>query len=140
MSKFDDLLAKADTAEPDFQDVPVTLARELVTMRFYVMPGEDWAELTASNPARPGVLIDANYGYNLHAVVKAAAVGCGRVVDGGDATERDATVWAKTFKLLSGHDVAAITDAVWGLNEWRPSQLVEQLKKASTTARKQKRS
>jgi hypothetical protein len=111
-------------------------ADALVTFAFEKLPGDMWTDLTARNPPRPEVLIDLNYGYNLDAVVM-AAVKAERgghhfawQVDGDNTVVVPAEQWDRIFDALYGHDMSAVRDAVWSVNEWQPSQKLAEAKKA----------
>jgi hypothetical protein len=108
----------------------------LVTFAFEKLPGDMWTDLTARNPPRPEALIDLNYGYNLDAVVK-AAVKAERgghhfawQVDGDKNVVLTAEQWDQVFDAMYGHDMSAVRDAVWSVNEWQPSQKLAEAKKA----------
>lgn len=115
----------------------------LLTLRFYKLDGDRWADLTAQCPLRLNAPIDRQYGYNLHAVVKLAAPLSGVALEGdaevpltvSEASEdapEPVDEWADLFRLLSGHEVSRIVDTVYRLNEYDPAERVSRLKKAST--------
>lgn len=108
----------------------------LVTFAFEKLPGDMWTDLTSRNPSRPDALIDLNYGYNLDAVVQ-AAVKAERgghhfawQVDGDKNVVLTAEQWDQVFDAMYGHDMSAVRDAVWSVNEWQPSQRLAEAKKA----------
>lgn len=154
MTSIDDLLAKAKAKEPETLTVAVTVAGELVNLKFTALPGEKWAGITARAPMRVDAVIDRNYGYNMHAVVKAAAAAVEtekqgdeevvtfrygvRVDDGEEQTLTDSQ-WDTLWSVLSGNEFSAVVDAIWGLNEWNPSQRVAEAKKASAPSSKRSR-
>lgn len=105
----------------------------LITLRFWEMPGEEWAELTVKHPARPGVLVDMPYGYNMHAAAKEAAEVNGKIVDGDKLMDVSEEEWARLWKQLPGRSFGAVADAIYFLNEYEPEQRVERLKKVSRT-------
>lgn len=115
----------------------------LLTLRFYKLDGDRWADLTAQCPLRLNAPIDRQYGYNLHAVVKLAAPLSGVALEGDEevpltvleASENNpepVDEWADLFRILSGHEVSRIVDTVYRLNEYDPAERVSRLKKAST--------
>lgn len=129
MSSFDDLLKKAKSEPRESATVSTALAGELVVLKFTELPGDMWTEITARYPVRGDVPLDLRYGYNVHAVVKAAAPKSGaRVEDDKDVplTEKQ---WDALWPLLSGAEFGAVVDAVWGLNEWNPARRVDAAKK-----------
>lgn len=118
-------------------ELDASVQDSLVTYRVFRLPGDVWAELVARNPVRVGVPIDQRYGYNYDAVCKQALqfVGADGFVYGGpledDAvTALDAAEWARTFKVLSGHEVTKLISDVWELNEYEKSQRIEALVKS----------
>jgi hypothetical protein len=125
----DDLKAQAEAEHPS-ADVDVTLNGKLYTFRFRRMDGDEWANEVDKHPARPGVLVDMRYGYNLRSIVKAVAPRCGVRVDGDSEESLDADQWLQLFKVLDGAGVARFGDAIWGLNEFAPAAEVEAAKKA----------
>jgi hypothetical protein len=138
VSFLDDLAAQA-AAEPDTADVPVLVNGHLYTLRFTQMDGLEWASEVDKYPARPFILIDARYGYNLRALVKGIAHKCGVLLDGDTevplrtdppGTKDGVDQWGDLFKALDGSAVQRVCDAVWGLNEYAPAQAVEAAKKA----------
>lgn len=106
----------------------------LVTLKFSRAEGQTWALLTSAYPMRLDVALDRNYGYNYDAVTEAATRKTGRRVDDDGEHELTEEQWSRLFKVLSGHDVQVIRDAVWTLNEWEPAQNVEALVKRSAGA------
>lgn len=146
---FSEDLATVKAAPRPTDDVDVTLNGKLYTLRFTQMDGLEWASAVDRHPARPGILIDSRYGYNLRQLVKTVAPKCGVLLsDGAEVALRvdpptDPSVkngpprvdeWADLFKALDGHAVQRICDAVWALNEWTPQQAVADAKKALTVS------
>lgn len=129
-----DIDAKIDAVRAELATVEEAMAETLVTLRFYKVPGDQWAEFTATNPARAGSLIDIRFGYNMHAVCKAAAIEHGRVIDGETELVQTEAEWAENWVLLGGAEFASVADAIYHLNEWEPSQRVERLKNFSEAA------
>jgi hypothetical protein len=144
---FEDDLAAAQTPEDKHIDVLVLINKKPYTLRFRPMDGLEWAAETDRHPARPGVLVDTRYGYNLRTLTRAAAPRSGVVVvDGEERTLRvDPIVqqlpgmpkpparvdeWADIFRAISGHEFQRITDAIWSLNEYGPQEAVEAAGKA----------
>lgn len=113
----------------------------LITLRFRQLPGREWAALTLVHPVRVESPLDRQYGYNVDAVVAAAAayVGPGAVsygfrLDGDEEVVLSPTQWASLFDVLTGSEIVSIRDAIWGLNEWEPEQRIQALVKASGAA------
>lgn len=132
MSTFRERLdvAKAEPKERS-QIVSVVVGGELAELVFYRADSSEWAEVTSRHPARPKTLIDLRYGYNFHAVCKEIAPSTGRLLENDTETVLDAAAWKDILEVISGSEFAAITDAIWALNEYDPEQRVKQLKKAS---------
>lgn len=121
----------------------VDAAREsIVTLRFYRLPGRDWAAITSKWPARPDVPIDRHYGYDYDSVCEEAATKSGaRLVDGetvplivepidiDDPGKPVVNEWRDLFDVLSGRDIQQIRDAQWALNEYEPQRRLDELVK-----------
>lgn len=133
MSFVDDLKAEFEAPMPT-EDVPVTLNGNLYTFRFTRMDGVEWASLTDLFPARPGVMLDMRYGYNLRPLTLAAAARSGQRVDGDQIVDLTEDQWRNLFKALPGASIQRFSDAIFLLNEHGPAQEVEQAKKASVGA------
>src|SRR5439155_26613911 len=107
-------------------------AESLIVLRFSKMLAEDWAELVARCPQRLDVPVDRMYGYNVHAVGRAAAAASGaRITADGDEQLTDSQ-WDRLFALLSGHEFSRIVDAIFDLNEYGPEQRIAEAKKVSS--------
>jgi hypothetical protein len=126
---FEDELDAAQAADPIHIDVPVELNGKLHVLRFYQWAGIEWATEADRHPARPGVLVDKRYGYNLRTLCLAAAKVTGRRLNNGEPVELSPERWEQLFKTLGGAPVGRICDAIWGLNEAAPAEAVEQAKK-----------
>lgn len=122
--------------EAELAAIRAESADALVTFAFEKLPGDMWTDLTSRNPARSDALIDLNYGYNLDAVVQAAAKAergghhFAWQVDGDTNVVLSDEQWDAVFSSLYGHDMSAVRDAVWNVNEWQPSQRLAAAKKA----------
>ena len=106
----------------------------LITLRFYKVPGDEWAELTANHPRRRNAIVDAKYGYDMHAVCRASAIKYGRTMDGETEEVRTEIEWAELWPLLGGAEHAQVCDTIYYLNEWEPADRVERLKNSSEVA------
>lgn len=129
MSFEDDLKAEFE-AEKDHRDVDVKLNDKLYTFRFTVLDGVEWAAAGDLFPARPGVLLDMRYGYNLRPLSLYVAAKTGKRVDGDKLVDLTPDQWSNLFKALPGYSVARIGDAMFDLHEISPERAVEELKKA----------
>lgn len=128
------------------------LADAAITLRFFKLPGQDWARITSTSEARPGVTMDSLYGYNYHAVAKVAAAYVDEEKDGGrrygarvieepaegDAggtTERlehlEPEQWEDLWNLLSGGEFDRIALQIFDLNDYTPRRRAEAARKAS---------
>lgn len=101
----------------------------LVELRFYRMPGDEWPALTAHHPVRVDVPLDRHYGYNFNTATIAAAKASGVRVEDGEEFPLTPEEWADLFTVISGTEVGTVTDAVWSLNEYEPSQRLDALVK-----------
>jgi hypothetical protein len=109
------------------------------------MDGIAWASETDKFPARPGVLVDQRYGYNLRPLTKHVAPKCSVLFD-ADGNEVELRVdppevkkdrvnqWADLFANIDGATFQRISDALFGLNEIWPAQAVDAAKKARTAS------
>jgi hypothetical protein len=134
MSFADDLKAEFEADKPT-RDVEIPLNGNLYTLRFERMDGTDWTLATDAAPARPGVLLDMRYGYNLRALVPPVAEKTGKLVDGDNLVDVSEDQWRAIFKG-AGATVSRIGDAIFALNEYDPAAEVEALKKVSAGGRK----
>jgi hypothetical protein len=131
---FEDDIKAAVAAPPPYLDVDVTVNGNLHTLRFEEMDPFEWASEADRHPARPGVMIDSRYGYNLRSLVKAVAPRTGSLVEG------DTTVpvkdWPALLKAIGGNGFQRVTDAVWSLNEYLRERAVDDAKKARANSAK----
>lgn len=104
-------------------------ADALITLRFERLPGNEWALLTTAFPIRVDVALDRHYGYNYDAVSEAAARRSGVILTDDGQQAITGEQWDRMFRVLAGHDVEQIRDAVWTLNEYEPEQHVAALVK-----------
>lgn len=125
---------RQDAAREALKAFDAKAQKALVTLKFTRMDGRDWALLTSANPMRTDVALDRQFGYNYDAVSEAAIRATGVILADKGETPVSSDDWDRLFRLLSGHDVEAIRDAVWVLNEWEPSQHIEALVKDSGAA------
>ena len=125
----DPVTTRTDKATTELEAFDGEVLRSLVTLRFSRLEGDKWALLTSKNPIRVDVALDRHYGYNYDAVSETAARLSGVRVDDDGEHLLTPEQWGRLFKILSGHDVQAIRDAVWTLNEYEPQQHVEALVK-----------
>lgn len=131
---FADDLKKATAAKTPHADVPVIIGGTLHTLRFTQMDGMSWAAETDRHPIRQDVDIDAQFGYNIRSLTVSAAIASGSRVEGSQPVPLSEEEWEAVFAAVSGSEFQAITDAIWGLNEYNPrvavAKAVESLKKA----------
>lgn len=120
-----------DTVKPVDQEV--LLAGEVVTVRFWPLAGNAWRDLCAKHPNRDESQFDKALGYNLTAVV--ADYPRVFLVDGDDVQDV-ADQWADICAVLSGPDLKNLEYAVWGINEYEPTQALAG--KVSAGARRKK--
>ncbi|MET0888384.1 MAG: hypothetical protein ABWX92_18260 [Mycetocola sp.] len=140
------VVSPADEARAALQELEDAAGDAVVTLRFTQLPGEKWTALTSLYPPRPNVAVDENYGYNFDTVTLAAArfvdpagrVYGVRLEDGEEFPLSDAQ-WDALVDALSGHEVSAIRNTVWGLNEYMPEMQLKAMGKAyGATARSKK--
>lgn len=137
----------------DIAAVEAKMVDTLVTLRFYRIPGDAWSHLTAIHPARHDAPSDRRYGYNLDAVVRAAAGYSDPTTDRKyvfriEAGEEVPLIIEKAtldnphptneldtlFRVLSGAEVQRIRDVVWELNDYGPQLRIAELVKISGAA------
>ena len=118
-----------DKAAADLEAFDDEVLKSLVTLKFTRLDGQKWALLTSANPMRVDVALDRHYGYNYDNVTGLAARASGVRVDDDGEHELTPEQWDRLLRVLSGHDVQVIRDAVWTLNEYEPSQHIEALVK-----------
>lgn len=129
--------AKQETDSVNFVDQDVMVGEQKVTVRLWPMAGNAYRDLCALHPNRTNSEFDEALGYNLTAVTQSYPKVY--VVDGDDVTNV-ADKWADVCAVLSAPDLKALEYAVWGLNEYEPTQRLAQAGKASAGSRKKKRS
>ena len=118
-----------DKAAADLEAFDDEVLKSLVTLKFTRLDGQKWALLTSANPMRVDVALDRHYGYNYDTVTGLAARASGVRVDDDGEHPLTPEQWDRLMRVLSGHDVQVIRDAVWTLNEYEPSQHIEALVK-----------
>lgn len=133
MSFDDDLQAQA-SAENEYEDVDITLNGKLHTLRFLQWSGIEWAAEADLHPARPGVIIDNQYGYNIRTLCLATAKVTGRLIDGDQLLELEPEKWDLIFKQTPGAHVQRMCDAIWVLNEHRPGKEIDAARKAANAS------
>ena len=126
----------------------------LVTLRFTVLPGDEWSALTRMCPPNPEVVLDRHFGYSLNAVAKLAAkyvssdgTVYGHAVEGDSLTvpvqhlvtktnPNPTNEWNDMFSLMSGPEFGTIVDTIYGLNVDAPNKRLNAAKNhlASLTA------
>lgn len=112
--------------QQEIESVKAEYVDTLVDLRFTRMLGSDWNDLTIVNPPREDSLPDkVIFGYNIHAVTRAAATRSGVVLE--DDGERTLTEeeWNDLFVLLSGKDHENVANAIYALNEGETERAVE---------------
>ena len=143
MSKIDDVIARAKKSAPSRQSsgqLELLMGEELITVEFTRLDPNAWIDLKAMHPPREGSKRDMNVGYNPHALAKAAAPKCGRLVDGDKREDLTPEQWADIFTILDAPDLDTIATFLWGLNEYEPLQRIAAAKKASRGGRGKRRS
>jgi len=148
------LAGGADPEAADLQDKLDALIAEsrdsIVTLRFFRLPGEAWANIQSHCPARLGVPMESDptfgYGYNMQQAAKLAAaytdqqgqIFAGRV-EGDEVlplryvapTKDNAGIneWDDLFSVISGAEQSRIESAVYSLNVAEPATNLLALKK-----------
>jgi hypothetical protein len=143
MQDFDELLDAAVAereAKRGTATVEVLVGKSLVKLKFTELDTLEWANITSAHPQRLDAPLDLQYGYNVHTASEAAAEKSGVRIDGDEETELTPEQWKKLFKAIETPARGAITDAIWSLNEFAPSQRLARAKKASAAALKRKQS
>lgn len=129
MSFEEDLKAEYEADRPSV-DVDVALNGKPYTFRFTQMVGTEWAAATDQAPARPGVMLDTAFGYNLRALTLLAAPLSGKRVEGDKLEDLTPDQWKNLFRALPGASAMRICNAVFKLNQIDPAEAVEEAKKA----------
>lgn len=112
--------------QKQIEDVQADYVGTLVDLKFTRMLGSDWNDLTIVNPPREDSLPDkVIFGYNIHAVTRAAAVRSGIVVQDGEERELNEEQWNDVFLLLSGKHHEDVANAIYALNEGDSNRAVE---------------
>lgn len=144
----DGLLAEADkvfeAADPVTQDV--LLGDRAVTVKLWPLPTGEWRDLIAQHPPRPKSTQDANFGYNVDAVVPDFPNVA--LLDGGeidymirqDSRGKEVSRWPDVVRRLSSPDVGNLAVALWGMHEWTPTQRLANAGKASSGRGKKRNS
>jgi hypothetical protein len=145
--QIDQRLSAVDNTTAELQEQLDDLVREsadsIITLRFYRLPGDVWADIVARCPARLGAPMDEHYGYNMQQAAKLAAPVNGVRIDGSEliplrfepATADTLAVnqWVDIFATIAGSEAARIESAIWELNVYDPDSRMGQLKKALAT-------
>lgn len=118
-------------------DQDVMIDEEVVTIRLWPLTGIAYRDLCAKHANRTNSEFDEALGYNLTAVTQSYP----RVytVD-GDEVVNVSDQWSDICAVLSGPDLKALEYAVWGLNEYEPTQRMAAAGKASAGSQKKRRS
>jgi len=119
---FDDVLDAIPVLTPDklaTETVEVFFDKELVKLRFTELDSRDWEACRIAYPPRPGVSLDAAFGYDVTAASERGAQKNGELVDGDESAKVTPEQWAKVFApgRLDSQGRQAITNAVFSLNE-----------------------
>lgn len=91
-------------------DLEVVLGGEKVTLTLVKVRPDEWDDLVAKNPPRPGVEGDAMTGYCEAGVARSYP----RVSLNGD--ELDAETWGEVFDVLDVMHRNNVSVSIWGLN------------------------
>lgn len=129
--------AKLDMDSVKHVDQDVMVGDQKVTVRLWPLSGVAWRDLCAMHTNRSTSEFDQALGYNLTAVTQSYPRVY--VVAGDDVTDASGD-WADICAVLAGPDLKALEYAVWGLNEYEPTQRLAEAGKASAGSRKKKRS
>ncbi len=117
--------ALLESAEPTSLDIE--LGGELTPLTFLPVLGDVWADITATNPPRPGATLDANVGYNTDGASKDYPVD--RItVDGAQPTVDE---WREILSVVSSPNLKNIATTLWGLNQLEPGRRLVEAGKAS---------
>jgi hypothetical protein len=103
--------AEFEGAEPTI--VPVDLGGEPTEVSVYPVSGESWVTITATNPPRPGALLDENLGYNTDGAIAAYPVDRLKV-DGEPVSGPD---WADMVSALTAPARELLATTMWSINQ-----------------------
>lgn len=108
-------------------DVPVAIGEKNLTVRVPFLMPEEFGNLTALHPPRPGVAVDLTLWFSLDAVTR--AMPNITLIDGDEVDDlfrlRDKEavyVWPEIYRTLEPEDAQNVRMAVWGLHIWEPEQ------------------
>lgn len=119
--------AKAEHSAVEPTKLHVEVGGEDTILTFLPIWGEDWNDIVAVNPPRPGSEGDAAVGYNTDSVANDYPLSA--VTVDGESPEVDD--WRALLSVLSAPNRANIATILWRLNKLLPSQkLVEAMGKA----------
>jgi len=113
------LIDEIEEVQAEFEDT-------LVDLKFTRLKGGDWNDLTVTNPPRLNSIPDTQFfGYNIHAVARAAAPLSGVLVADGEEQPLSEAQWADLFELIDGKGHEEIADAIYQLNEGDSKRAVD---------------
>ena len=120
--------AKQAIMEAEPEDVEVLLGEEIVRVRLWPMPGDEWRALAAQHSPRFEVVdgervhvtADAGHGFNVDTLVPAYP----RValVQGDEEQALDADTWGRIVAVLQSDALAGVAAVIAFMNIARPAQ------------------
>lgn len=129
--------AKQAIAEAKPVDQNVMLGDDEVTVRLFPVDGVTWTKMTSKHPPRPGVLRDAQFGYNAYGILRDytdVAIVDGDDVDRLKRTDEDGreySRWPEVHDVLAGPDLTNLAVALWGMNDYDHQRKLVEAGKAS---------
>lgn len=130
MSFEDDIKAQLEKPKPTV-DVSASVNGTAYTFRIERMDPAEWAIACAMCPARPGVTLDSQFGYDLQRLTPLVVAKTGKRVDGDTLIDLDPDTWESLLKAISGGTFQKFSDAIFRLNEFDDEKQIDDLKKAS---------
>ncbi|WP_066038655.1 hypothetical protein [Herbiconiux solani] len=128
---FDAILDEAGGEDSEHVDFDVMLGKTLITFRLLQMPGDEYNDLTATNPPRMGSRVDSGTGFNAHAASKKIAANyIRRVLRDGTVRELSEEQWQRALAKFKGRDLEMLATVFWGVNYYTPNERVKAAKKA----------
>lgn len=123
-------IARARAVVEDAQptEVPVELGGEITMLTFLPVWGDQWSDVTAMHPPRPGATLDANLGYNSDAA--SADYPVDAITVDGEPVDRD--TWRELCRVLTEPNRKLIASVLWGLNRVNPNERIREAGKAKT--------
>lgn len=148
----DERLAEADPNQPQRDAIIAEMAKldeesedALLELQITKAIGSDWSATAAKYPPRDKVILDNNWGLDLHGLVQNEGYRWIQYRDGdtwkhfeyneGEGDYDPVDEWKDLCEVISGFDSTRIANAVFDLNVWGPQQRRDSLGKVLASKR-----